>query len=148
MSHFGYLSFGQCTFTCARIWGSVFIFRSQKGSASKHFGKHCSRLSWKEEIPVAATPIHAWIKAPCSLRQAVFRGFSRQPRRIISLPAASRNSMTPVNYTVWIRCEVIYAICLFIHGSLNEPSNSSDYIASNNMTKAEQQIEDCDEIYP
>jgi len=30
-------------FTWTSIWGSVVIFRSQNGSASKMFGKHCSR---------------------------------------------------------------------------------------------------------
>jgi hypothetical protein len=41
----GYLSSGHSTFTWARIWRSVAIFRDQKGSASKKFGKRCYKLS-------------------------------------------------------------------------------------------------------
>jgi hypothetical protein len=34
--NFGYLSYGESIFTWASMWGSVVIFRSQKGTASKN----------------------------------------------------------------------------------------------------------------
>jgi len=34
--NFVYMSSEQCIFTWARMWGSVVIFRSKKGSASKN----------------------------------------------------------------------------------------------------------------
>jgi hypothetical protein len=42
VSNMGYLSSGHTILTSARMWGSVVIFRSQKGSANWKFGKHCS----------------------------------------------------------------------------------------------------------
>jgi len=40
--NFGYKPSGHSVFTLARKWGSVVIFRRQKGSVSKMFGKHWS----------------------------------------------------------------------------------------------------------
>jgi len=39
----GFLSSGHSISTCAKTWGSVVIFRSQKGPRAKMFGKHCAR---------------------------------------------------------------------------------------------------------
>ena len=59
MCNFGYLSSGESVFTWARMWGSVVIFRSQKGPAGKEvretlvYGMWCC-LAWFKFIKIPA----------------------------------------------------------------------------------------------
>jgi hypothetical protein len=67
-------------FTWTRMWGSVVIFRSQKGPARKNFGKHCYGVP---TIGADATATRAgaypWCQSNCDGLNKTFNKASRGP---------------------------------------------------------------------